>query len=110
MKHASDLFWMPADDSRPAMHWKFDESYSVTKYEQFPGRDLPSLFDMAFEAREPLPVPQFGRAVPLGSDPREAIVEQPPLARSFLPFPDGFWSELYWNKRRMFLPGPVRTF
>jgi hypothetical protein len=112
LKRASDLFWMPPDDSTPMSHWKFDESYSVVKREQFRRQELPSVIEREFTALalHPFPVPQFEQATVSDADSLDRSADQPHLTRSFLPFPNGFWSELHSNERHMVMPGPVGFF
>jgi hypothetical protein len=112
IKHASDLVWTPTDDSTQAIHWKFDEQYSVVQREQFAKRDLPSVLQRAFATPgpRPFPVPQFEPTTASDSDTFGAITESAPSARSFLPFPDGFWSDLHTSERHVVVPGPIGFF
>jgi hypothetical protein len=99
MKHATDLFWLPRDSSDSGIHWTFDESYSVVKRQEC-SRDA---IDDAIHSRfsicddDALPVPILGSestgdtySMNFG-ERRESSSHH----RAFLPFPDGFWSNVY---------------
>jgi hypothetical protein len=99
MKHASDLFWLPRDSCDASIHWKFDEGYSVVKREQCTTdeiRDFSHSKCAAFSDGS-LPVPIFHSEsnsdienTDFGESP-----ERTSSRRVFLPFPDGFWSDVY---------------
>jgi hypothetical protein len=112
MKHASDLLWVPKDDSTLATHWKFDEHYAIVQCENFQRQNLPAVIDRAFAdpAPQPFPVPQFARPAAPEPDTVDAIVEHPTPARAFVPFPDGFWAELQSSERQLSVTGPLGFF
>jgi hypothetical protein len=93
MKHQTDLFWIPKNPSNEAIHWHFDDGYSVTQREQIPCNMVGDIIRKTFESgdgnlRDSEPTTDF--TFSSGID----HIEKPSHHRQFLAFPDGFWSDL----------------
>jgi hypothetical protein len=112
MKHASDLFWASSTDSSPAIHWRFDESYNVVKSEELPHCDMNCMIQKTFAPATPrcLPVPRFEPETSSDSDCFAGVTECNSSSRSFLAFPDGFWSHLHSTETHVVVSGPCGFF
>jgi hypothetical protein len=104
MKHASDLFWLPRDSCDRGVHWRFDEAYSVMKREQCTSDEIDDCLHSRSTTYDDgsLPIPIFR------SEPTSDIAntgfgesrERSSSSRVFIPFPDGFWSDVYSRESR----------
>jgi hypothetical protein len=112
MKHATDLFWASSTDSARVIHWRFDGGYAVVKREELPQCDLDCMVQKAFSPAAPggFPIPTFEPDGTLDSGCFNGRPESNAPSRSFLPFPDGLWSQLHSTESAVLLTGSVGFF
>jgi hypothetical protein len=109
MKRATDMFWIPKDGASTGVHWQFDEQYSVMRQNNFRIEERDEVMRSAFchEEKRDLPVPLFQSEQTTDSDWNETI-ERRSTGRSFLAFPDGFWTDLYHSESHIPIIGPTK--
>jgi hypothetical protein len=106
MKHATDLFWIPKDESNQAIHWRFNEGYSVARREEFPCEEADDMIRKTFESYDGN-VRSSESLTDSPLSPEIDVIELPTNRRQFLAFPNGFWSDLQATESQAPVIGPI---